>query len=298
MAIVECISLPTSELPLSGLRCLPEAQNPVGLIVALHGGSYTAGYWHAESLPESSLLLLGASLGYTVLAPDRPGYGSSTAWPRERQRLAFQAEAVFDIIEDFVAGQPALQGKPVFVIGHSMGGMLALMMGANARATRLSGIDVSGVPLRFPPGMQELIDQQAASASSAPFLPKRPAQEMQGIFYGPPETYWPQALAHDAAIHARVPSPEMFDAAGCPTELPPLMQKITVPVQLTIPALEKSSMGGQESLDYARQFLSNSRRVVTHLQQGSGHNISLHKVARAYHLRAIAFFEECRHLPA
>ena len=56
MAIVEHISLETSELPLSGLRCLPETQNPVGLIIALHGGSYTAGYWHAESLPESSLL--------------------------------------------------------------------------------------------------------------------------------------------------------------------------------------------------------------------------------------------------
>ena len=56
MAIVEQISLETSEIPLSGLRCLPETQNPVGLIIALHGGSYTAG---------SSFVLVSASSGIT-----------------------------------------------------------------------------------------------------------------------------------------------------------------------------------------------------------------------------------------
>lgn len=298
MAAVASISLRTMELPLSGLVVHPECGQPNGLIVALHGGSYTAGYWHADALPESSLLLLGAASGYAVLAVDRPGYGSSTGWPLARQRLAFQAETVFDVIDDFVSRHATLKGKPVFLIGHSMGGMLALVMGAHPRAVGLSGIDVSGVPLRFPPGMQEMIRQQAAHAARAPFLPERPAQEMQDIFYGPPDTWWPEALAHDAAIHARVPSPEMLDAAACPDELPPLMRKVAVPVQLTIPSLEKSSMGGQESLDYARQFLTASRRVVTQLQEGSGHNISLHKVARAYHLRAIAFFEECRYLSA
>ena len=297
MTTVEHIRLETPDLPLSGLLCLPETQQPVGLVVALHGGSYTAGYWHADTMPEASLLLLGASLGYAVLALDRPGYGLSIGWPLARQRLAFQADTVFDVIHDFVSKNPMLQGKPVFLIGHSMGGILSLMMGAHAKASGLAGIDVSGVPLRYPPGMLDLIKQQAAHAANAPFLPERPAQEMHGIFYGPPETYWPQALLHDAAIHAKVPSPEMFDAAGCPDELPPMMQKITVPVQLTIPALEKSSVGGPDSLDYARQFLNGSRRVVTYLQEGSGHNISLHKVARAYHLRAMAFFDECRHLP-
>ena len=34
----------------------------------------------------------------------------------------------------------------------------------------------------------------------------------------------------------------------------------------------------------------------TSLQRASGHNISAHHVGFAYHLRALAFFDECRRL--
>jgi hypothetical protein len=74
------------------------------------------------------------------------------------------------------------------------------------------------------------------------------------------------------------------------------MRQIQVPVQYTMPEFEQSSETGAAILDAARGYLTSSRRVLTHLQAGAGHNISLHKVARAYHLRSLAFFDECRHL--
>jgi hypothetical protein len=39
-------------------------------------------------------------------------------------------------------------------------------------------------------------------------------------------------------------------------------------------------------------LFTSSPRVVLEWQRDSGHNISLHRVARAYHLRAVAFFDE------
>lgn len=298
MNAVSTISLPTPDGPLSALLAEPAVHAPhgqaQGLIVALHGGSYRAGYWHADTLPEASLLLLGAQLGYVVLAPDRPGYGAAAGWPRERQGLAHQAETMFDVIAAFRAQRPALAGRPVFLIGHSMGGILALMMADTPRASLLAGVDVSGVPLRYPPEMQKVLDEQAAGVGDSAFLPERSPDEMRSFFYGPAGSYLPAAVAHDKAIHAPVPVAEFIDAASCPARLPARMQNIRIPVQLTIPEFEKSSLGGEESLAYARSFLTRSRRVVTWLQPGAGHNISLHKVARAYHLRALAFFEECR----
>jgi pimeloyl-ACP methyl ester carboxylesterase len=207
-----------------------------------------------------------------------------------------QSETIFDVIASFRSQKPDLLEVPVFLIGHSLGGILALTMADNPRASILSGLDVSGVPLSYPPEMQKVLDEQAAQVGDMDYLPERSPDEMQAFFYGPEGSYLPEAMAHDKAIHAPVPVAEFFDAAACPVRLPLRMKKLRVPVQLSIPEFEKSSLGGEESLSYARSLLTNSTRVVTWLQRGSGHNISLHKVARAYHLRALAFFDECRFL--
>jgi hypothetical protein len=53
-----------------------------------------------------------------------------------------------------------------------------------------------------------------------------------------------------------------------------------------------SSGGGREGLESCGALFTSSPRVELAWQLASGHNISLHRVARAYHLRAIAFFDE------
>ena len=50
--------------------------------------------------------------------------------------------------------------------------------------------------------------------------------------------------------------------------------------------------GGREGLESCGALFTSSSRVELAWQRASGHNISLHHVARAYHLRAIAFFDE------
>src|ERR1700684_1670248 len=82
-------------VPMSAL--VAEAPIPRGVIVAIHGGGTTARYFDCPGHPESSLLRTGAAHGFTVVALDRPGYGSSAAYPEavvrpeQRGQLAHSA---------------------------------------------------------------------------------------------------------------------------------------------------------------------------------------------------------------
>ena len=62
------------------------------MIVAIHGGARTAAYFDCPGHPRLSLLRTGAARGFTVIALDRPGYGSSAPYPdamhRPDQRVA------------------------------------------------------------------------------------------------------------------------------------------------------------------------------------------------------------------
>ena len=71
-----------------------------------------------------------------------------------------------------------------------------------------------------------------------------------------------------------------------------MARSVRVPIQLTRAEFENSSGGGREGLERCGALFTSSPRVALQWQVASGHNISLHRVARAYHLRAIAFFDE------
>jgi pimeloyl-ACP methyl ester carboxylesterase len=81
-------------------------------LVLLHGWPQTSRAWHGVA-PAF------AAAGYTVIAPDLPGLGSSDALPGGYAKDAV-AEALRGVVRD-VAGVAALR-----VIGHDIGGMVAL----------------------------------------------------------------------------------------------------------------------------------------------------------------------------
>ncbi|PRC42659.1 alpha/beta hydrolase, partial [Mycobacterium sp. ITM-2017-0098] len=51
--------------------------NPRAVIVAVHGGATSAAYFDCPGRPELSLLRAAAASGFTTIALDRPGYGTS-----------------------------------------------------------------------------------------------------------------------------------------------------------------------------------------------------------------------------
>src|SRR6202051_4446470 len=90
-------------VPMSAV--VAEAADPKAVIVAIHGGGTTAMYFDCPGYPSYSLLRAGAAAGFTVVALDRPGYGSSAPYPeamaRREQRGALAYRAVGRVL-----GQP------------------------------------------------------------------------------------------------------------------------------------------------------------------------------------------------
>ncbi|QTI70918.1 alpha/beta fold hydrolase [Gordonia polyisoprenivorans] len=275
------------ELTLSGIEARP-AGTPLGTVIGLHGGGYGAGYWHHPLLPVASLLDLGASLGYRVIAIDRPGYGASRGLVGPDVRMARQAEIVVDLI-DGLSAEPDC--GPVFLIGHSMGAILALHVAAHAPSA-LGGVDISGLPFSFdgsPAGNLSL--------EQVDFLPAVSLADARQMFYGPDGTFVPEALKVHTEVGGPIPAAEIIDAIECGYATRKLAPSVRVPVQITRAEHEASSAGDAETLRQCCSLFSDSTRVVPVVQVASGHNISLHHVARAYHLRAFAFFDETRVLP-
>ena len=70
------------------------------------------------------------------LVPDLPGYGR-TAWPGSPLSLSDQAELLADLCGDLVGG-------PVVVAGHSMGGVVALLLAERFGSLARGVLDIDG----------------------------------------------------------------------------------------------------------------------------------------------------------
>jgi pimeloyl-ACP methyl ester carboxylesterase len=301
---VEAVHYDVSGVRLSGLLARPvrgsrgpddparPGGGPRGTILALHGGGSRAAYWHRDADPDTSLLVLGASLGWTVLALDRPGYGASAGLPRERQNLDRQAPLLFRLIQDLPAHLGGDVGAGVFLAGHSMGAILALRMGAAEAGRGLLGVAAGGVPLRYTEGKARAMAAVPTDGELVP--PLRGPGTGPETYFGPPGSYDPVLLTREGRVVAPVPIAEFEDARDNPLTLPGVLGKVRVPVHWTVAEYETSNLAGPEVLEEAGRLLTQAPRVELHTQPGVGHNMSLHFAARAYHLRVLAFAEECR----
>jgi pimeloyl-ACP methyl ester carboxylesterase len=282
------ITIRTTGIALSGLVCAP-SQVSRGRVVALPGGGVGAGYWDCPPRPVLSLLRLAAQLGFEALALDRPGYGASADHDPQRLDLASQCEYLFDAIESWCAAGSF--AGPVFLIGHSVGGVVALMMAAHTRSAMLAGVDVLGVPFRYPASAtSEAVHSLAAAGGRVPVVTR---ETRRWLLFGPEGTYDADCFEYDGTCSRQMPALEYRDGLAAPGIWKDLLPHIRIPVQWTATEHEKMQETGAAMLAEVRQLLSGSPLSRTSLQPCSGHNASQHRIARAYHLRALAFFEEC-----
>lgn len=143
------ISLDAAGTALSALVCEPAEGPPRATVVAVHGAGMSAGYFDSQALPDFSLLTLGARLGYTVVALDRPGYGLSTDALPDGQPVAEQAATLAAAVRDFGARYPT--GAGTFLLAHSFGGKVALLTAADHAPSDLLGVEISGCGHRYAP---------------------------------------------------------------------------------------------------------------------------------------------------
>ncbi|GAA0576022.1 alpha/beta hydrolase [Streptomyces crystallinus] len=271
---VRRITLDAGGVTLSALLCEPEGA-PRATVVAVHGGGMSAGYFDGQAHPELSLLTLGARLGYTVLAVDRPGYGQSAAQLPEGLTVAEQTDVLRAGIDDFTAKYPT--GVGVLLVAHSFGGKLALSAAAHCTGDGLLGLDISGCGHRY---------------AVTPGVLRKGLKHI-ARHWGPLRLYPPNTFRSSGSLVAPMPEREADELKRWPELFAALAPRVRIPVRLTFAEHEGWWLHGEQDLADLAAQLTSSPRIVVDRQPDAGHNISLGWAARSYHLRTLAFLEDC-----
>lgn len=275
---VRAITLDAAGIPLSGLLGTVREAAPRATVLALHGGGMSAAYFDGQAHPGQSLFTLGTRLGFQVLALDRPGYGASAGRLPNGRTLAGQARTVRAALARFAAGHEV--GAGVFVLAHSFGGKLALTCAAGAPLpVDLLGLDISGCGHRF--------------AVPAARLPSAAGPGHWRLNWGPLRLYPPDTFRACADMVAPMPALERAEADRWPAAFARLAPRVRVPTRLTFAEHEAWWRHDEQALAELRARLGAVEHLVVDRQADAGHNISLGWCARTYHLRALAFLEEC-----
>ena len=272
---VSPILLEAAGLTLSGLLAEPPDGPPRATIVAVHGGGMRAGYFDGQAQDDLSLITLGARLGFTVLALDRPGYGESAAQAPVGLTVDEQSAVLSEALDAFA--QRHSVGRGFLLLAHSYGGKLALA--TVARTPGLLALDASGIGHRY-------------SIGSADRKRLRRHLDWERN-WGPLGLYPPGTFRAAEALVAPIPAREAAEVDLWPEMFEELAPRIDIPVRLTFAEHEAWWLHDEPDIAELTSRLTKAPVVRVDRQPEAGHNISLGLAARCYHLRALAFFEEC-----
>lgn len=269
-------------VPMSGL--VAEADDPTAVVIAIHGGASTAAYFDCPGHPELSLLRTGTAAGFTVVALDRPGYGSSAPYPdamhRPDQRVALAYGAV-----DKILGQNP-RGAGLFLLGHSAGCELAVRMAANDNAARAGvlGLSLAGTGLRYADDAIEIIKTTTAT--------RRPVG-LRDLLWEPAGLYPPEVLSGITNSSTGAPYETEMTKNWPRQDFPALAAQVEVPVQFTVAEHERVWRTDPEALSDIADLFTAAPRFVHTEQAGAGHNLSLSVAAADYHQKILKFVEDC-----
>lgn len=149
---------------ITGRHCLPQVDGLKSektarpLLICIHGASYNSEYFDANA--DYSWSILANTLNIPIVSIDRPGYGGSTEvpdqnvlggadapTPTQRQAKYINDNIIPRIWNDFGSRSGA---SSVVILGHSVGGMVAIQTAAYHATQKIStyplaGLIVSGV---------------------------------------------------------------------------------------------------------------------------------------------------------
>jgi len=267
-------------VPMSAL--VAEAENPKAVIVAIHGGGTTALYFDCPGNPSLSLLRAGAADGFTVVALDRPGYGSSGPYPEAMARPQQRVDLAYGAV-DRVLGQGP-RGAGLFVMGHSGGCELTLRMCADERSADLLGIELAGTGRHYHPAAREILKTATREHRSA---------GLYELLWDPERLYPPEVL-RGATISPTAPAYEdQMVSNWTRQDFPALAPTVRIPVQFSIAEYEKVYQTDASAMTEIAAMFSGSPRFTVHRQPDAGHNLSLSRSAAAYHAKVLSFAQEC-----
>lgn len=268
----------TRQPPYSGLFARPrDGAQPRGLLVCVHGGGMTSGYFDSRVDPDLSVLRTFAEAGFIAFAPDRPGYGESPAQPE--LDLEGQAQWLASCLNDL---EESLHiDLPVGIVGHSMGSMVSVAFAAKYSAG-IFALAVSGITAEYRP--ERRVDVGPHDAGAEP-----PSSE---LWWGDRNLYPEGALSQRNRPTAPVSLADRSVAPFWSDVVSDFAPRCEVPVQAILGDADQWWVGGDSGLQKFAGLFTAAPWVEVHEQRAAAHNLALGWAARPYALRVLSFIED------
>lgn len=267
-------------VPMSAL--VAEAERPTAVIVAIHGGGTTAVYFDCPGHPSFSLLRTGAAAGFTVVALDRPGYGSSAPYPEAMAQPEQRVNLAYGAVDRILGERP--RGAGLFVMGHSGGCELAMRMAADERGAELLGVELAGTGRHYHPAAREMLKTATRE--------RRPAG-LRELLWHPQRLYPPEVLTGVTVSPTAPAYEDQMVSDWARQTFTALAPAVRVPVHFSIAEYERVWQTDDSALTEIAGLFSAAPRFAVHRQPEAGHNISLGHTAPAYHAEVLSFADEC-----
>ena len=272
---------------IAALTAGPASAAGLPLIAALPGGTYNARYFDVPGSPRPTFMDIAAADGYPLVSFDRPGYGASTALDPQDNTFSRHAQMLSEAIR--LAAKRSSADR-VFLVGHSIGGMIALMIAAGDPDFRLIGASVTG--------MGAVIRRPGAADGLATLPPDEivdlPYDQRDQVMFGPAHTRSADGIAAAHAAYAPVPVRELIQAPQWPDEhLPGRAPRVRVPVHHALAEFDALWDSTPANVEQFAKLLTSAPFVDASIARSTGHSIDHHTLGHALHLRQFAFVEEC-----
>lgn len=245
---------------------VPCDAEPIGLVVAIHGGGFDERYFQVPGFSTVDVL---AEAGLATLTINRPGYGNSHTL--ETQRPILSSAGLLDEYVSNFCGQ-AYPSLPIILLGHSIGGAVAIEIAAR-RPPWLCAVSVSGIG-RTPPAS---VVSRWRSLSGLEHSAPDPERDRL-LFFSQDHTFDPQGFAAAARVRTRSLRSELLEVVqDWPGRFKRIASEIEVPVQIALAADERLWISSPEEVHEIAGLFKNAKHVDARLLQDGGHLYEFHR---------------------
>lgn len=259
--------LQSRDRAVSGWLSVENADSARPLLVCIHGGGCNGDYFDVTGC---SMLAAARERGFAVLRVNRPGHGG-TPTPVGARPVATSPAPIRRFIDEVRAG-PAPASNGVALIGHSIGGAVALRLAGEGADWPLRAVAVSGIGDRVAPDMAGVSVDRDAERVDAP-------RGLDALLFenGGRPLSWRALASLRRAAEPWLVSEVLEIVEDWPVQWPAVARAVAVPVQVRLAEHERLWATGQAAIDRIAALLSAAPVVDAALLPEGGH---LYEVCR------------------